>query len=83
MFRIIRWLCFPIARSLGWWPIAVYYALVIPLIVVRRIVYPLPLEAVEQMPEWLFPAIYAFVLVGFPLLVWLRNREWYRVQERS
>ena len=51
MFRIIRWLCFPIARSLGWWPIAVYYALVIPLIVVRRIVYPLPPEAVEQLPE--------------------------------
>lgn len=51
MFRIIRWLCFPIARALGWWPIAVYYALVIPLIVVRRIVYPLPPEAVEQLPE--------------------------------
>lgn len=83
MFRIIRWLCFPIARALGLWPIAVYYALVIPLMIVRRIVYPLPPEAAEQMPEWLFPAIYACVLVGFPLLVWLRNREWYRVQERS
>ena len=83
MFRIIRWLCFPIARSLGWWPIAVYYALVIPLIVVRRIIYPLPPEALERVPVWLFPAIYAFVLVGFPLLVRLTNADWFKVPAKS
>lgn len=83
MFRIIRWLCFPISRALGWWPIAVYYALVVPLIVVRRILYPLPPDVVAQVPSSLFPAVYAFVLAGFPMLVWLRNREWYRVQARS
>lgn len=83
MLRLIRWLCFPIARQFGWRPIAVYFGLVLPLIVARRLVWPLPPEAAEALPSWFFPTLYAFVLIGLPLLFWLRNRDWYRVQRRG
>ena len=83
MVRLIRWLCFPIARRIGWWPIAVYYALVTPLIVLRRLVYPLPDEAMAYLPAWFFPALYGFVLVGFPLLAFIRKTGWYAVPERA
>lgn len=83
MLRLIRWLCFPIARRLGWWPIAVYYALTIPLVLIRRLIWPLPPEITAQLPAWAYPAFYGFVFVGLPAVLWLRNREWYRPQQRD
>lgn len=83
MFRLIRLVCFPIARRIGCWPIAVYFALVGPLIVIRRIVYPLPEDALAQLPVWFFPALYGFVLVGFPLLAYVRKGGWFDVPERG
>lgn len=83
MFRIIRWLCFPLARRLGVWPIAIYYALALALLAVRWGVFPPSEQALDYLPAWFFPAIYGFFLAGFPLLMLIFNRAWYRIPVRD
>lgn len=82
MLRLIRWLCFPIARRLGVWPIAVYYGLAVTVVIGRRLVWPLPEEAALYVPGWVFPAVYAVFLLVFPLLALMRRQGWYRVPDR-
>ncbi|WP_300530318.1 hypothetical protein [Maricaulis sp.] len=80
MFSLIRLLCFPIARLIGCWPIAVYFALVIPVLVG---LYPLSPETMAYVPIWMFPVLYIYLLIGFPLLAYVRKGGWYEVPERS
>ncbi len=82
MFRIIRWLCFPIARRLRVWPIMVYYVLAAILIGLRWSVFPPSEEMMAYLPVWLFSALYGFFLVGFPLLMVIFNRGWFKVPAR-
>lgn len=82
MFRLIRWLCFPIARRLRVWPIAVYYALALALMLLRWRFYPPSEEMMAYIPIWLVSAVYGFFLFGFPLLMVIFNRGWFRVPAR-
>jgi hypothetical protein len=83
MFRLIRWLCFPVARRFGVWPMAVYFGILIPLTAVRWIWFPPSGQALAYVPVWLFPALYAIFFVVFPLWVWFRNRSWYEIPQRK
>ncbi|MFY0638094.1 hypothetical protein [Maricaulis maris] len=83
MLRLTRWLCFPIARRLGWWPVAVYCALTTLLDMSRRRIWPPSPDVTGQMPAWDYPAFYGSVLVGLPAILWSRNRDWYRPQQRE
>jgi hypothetical protein len=83
MFRLIRWLCMPIARRLGVWPIGVYFALLVPITVLRRVIYPPSAEAMAYIPEGVIPALLGLFFVVFPLWAWLFDRKWYRVPPRA
>ena len=83
MFRLIRWLCFPIARRLGAWPIGVYFALLVPITILRRVVYPPSPEAMAYIPDWLIPSLLGLFFVVFPIWAWLFAKRWYQVPPRD
>jgi hypothetical protein len=83
MFRLIRWMCFPIARRLGVWPIAVYYTLAVALVTVRWVWFPPSEQAMTYLPDWAFPAIYSIVFVVYPALMLAFRRRWFRVPQRE
>ena len=83
MFRLIRWLCIPIARRIGVWPIAVYFGLLIPITLLRRVIYPPSAQAMAYIPDWLIPAMLTLFFVVFPLWTWFFAKRWYRVEPRD
>lgn len=88
MFRLIRWLCFPIAIRIGWPPIRVYVLLVVSLIAVRTMarggpeyLFRLPDFALEHIDPavapWILPTAYGFALIVFPAYAWLFDKRWW------
>ena len=90
MFRLIRWLCFPIARRLNTWPMLVFYALAGSLVGVRtwfrggpEYLLSLPAEYTAEMDPvlatWLLPAVYTLTFIIFPVYTLFFDRRWWQI----
>lgn len=88
MFRIIRWLCFPIATRIGQPPIRVYFILISLLVAIRTMLrggpdylFVLPDYAAQYVDPaiapWILPAVYVFAFLVFPAYTLAFDRRWW------
>lgn len=90
MFRLIRWLCFPITRRLHAWPMLVFFALAGSLVAVRtyfrggpEYLFSLPPQLTSEMEPmlatWLLPVVYTITFVIFPVFTLFFDKRWWRI----
>lgn len=78
MFRLVRWLCFPLARRFNTYPLLIYYILALILVGLRRWVIPLSAQAQMVLPPYFMTSLMIAVLVVVPVVLVMRNRDWIR-----
>ena len=87
--RLLRLLCFPIARRTGLAPIAVYYMILFGIFVLNvwrrggiEYAFGFPEDLAQKLPplvaSFAIPAALILFWIIVPIALYYRNREWWR-----